>query len=87
MTAPNPQRREPYHEHEAPDDQRLYCARRDLCLDVAADRGWPAMTCAKCVAYEPLEVAQIQADVAPLVSILCETFRPIPVQGYRRSRR
>ena len=31
--------------------------------------------------------AQIQADVAPLVSILCETFRPIPVQGYRRSRR
>ena len=87
MTAPNPQPREPYGEHEAPDDQRLYCARRDLCLDVAADRGWPAMTCAKCVAYEPIEVAQIQADVAPLVSILCETFRPIPIQGYRRSRR
>lgn len=75
MTAPNPQRREPYHEHEAPDDQRLYCARRDLCLDVAADRGWPALTCARCIAY------------APLVSILCETIKPIPVQGYRRVRR
>ena len=71
----------------APDDQRLYCARRDLCLDVAADRGWPALTCARCVAYEPMELAQIQADVAPLVSILCETIKPIPVLGYRRSRR
>ena len=87
VTAPNPQRREPYHEHEAPDDQRLYCARRDLCLDVAADRGWPALTCARCIAYEPMELAQIQADVAPLVSILCETIKPIPVQGYRRVRR
>jgi hypothetical protein len=45
------------------------------------------MTCARCVAYEPMEVAQIQADVAPLVSILCETIKPIPVQGYRRVRR
>jgi hypothetical protein len=86
VTAPNPQCRASYLEHEGPDDQRLYCAHRDHCLDVAAERHWPALTCVHCVAYQPMGVAQIQADTTPLVAVLCELVRPPSAIGYRRRR-
>jgi hypothetical protein len=55
---PNPVACEPFRVQAADVVQRLQCARRRECLNVASLRNWPAWTCEHCGVRELAEVVR-----------------------------
>ncbi len=67
---PNPTPRTELRPDEDPTDvQRLHCAGRPACLDVAARQRWEAMACGQCRAFEPMPEAQWRDEVVPLAAL------------------
>lgn len=52
ISDPRPVCCEPFRPHSADIVQRLRCARRRECLNVASLRNWPAFTCEHCAVRE-----------------------------------
>ena len=75
--------------------QRLNCANRPECLDIAIAQRWPSFACHGCKAYVHMTGDQIRADVGPLIScravIVASLFnlddRPGMGRFFRRMRR
>jgi len=88
---PNPTPRPELRAGEDPADaQRLHCASRPACLDVAARQRWEAMTCAECRAYQPMPVEAWRVEVVQLAAVgrvLAKVIRtPEPRLGARGRR-
>jgi hypothetical protein len=67
MTPANPTRGEHLTEEADPSTtQRLYCARRERCLDAAADQNWPALDCRRCLVEERISEDQWRDEVRGL---------------------
>ena len=69
-TQPNPTPRAELRPGEDPADvQRLHCAARPACLDVAARQRWEAMACGQCHAFAPMPAAQWRDEVPQLAAL------------------
>ena len=88
---PNPTPRAELRPGEDPaDSQRLHCAARPGCLNVAARHRWDAMACGQCHAFAPMPAAQWRDEVhqlAALGGVLARVIRTadprLGARGYR----
>ena len=70
MTPASPTRGEHLTEGADPaTTQRLYCARRERCLDAAADQNWPALDCRRCLVEERISEDQWRDEVRGLAEL------------------
>ena len=49
--------------------QRLYCARRERCIDAAAEQNWPSLDCRRCLVDEPISEDQWRDEVRGLAEL------------------
>ena len=85
VAPPSPQR------HEGPAEvaatmQRLHCANRSACLDVAAHGRWPAFTCLGCDAYTPPAAEDYWLE-SQLLSALGSVLARLPANDLDEQRR